>query len=94
MPEKACIVFWRDDSLRYLKSESGVFKRVKKDDFTFPHEIFKSLPPRPSQMLVSPPMNDVGEFSGFLQALLGSHIHRAAAPDVGTTRRRCGFRPT
>jgi hypothetical protein len=83
LPEKACIVFWRDDSLRYLKSESGVFKRVKKDDFTFPCEIFKSLPPRPSQMLVSPPMNDVGEFSGFLQALLGSHIH----PRGGAGRR-------
>lgn len=75
LPENAIIVFWQDQSLRYLKSESGLYKRVKNDEFTVPEEIFKSLPRTESQMLTSPPMKDAAEFSGFLQAMLGAHIH-------------------
>ena len=81
LPDNATIVFWQDETLRYLKSESGLYKRVKND--TLPKEIFKSLPRTESQMLTSPPMKDAAEFSGFLQAMLGSHIH----PRGGAGRR-------
>lgn len=81
MPSNSLIVFWQDDEMRYVKSETGVYKRVKQES-AFPQDIFKSLPPE-GQMLVSPRMKTSDEFSDFLEKMMGSHIH----PRAGTDRR-------